>query len=411
MRIAYLTQSYPPMISGAAILVERLAKSMAARGHQVLVIAASDKVAAYNSYQENLTIVRLRSVHNPLRVGQRFLFYPRFKILRALKGFCPDIIHTHEPLLMGQLGLEYARHSSIPILLTVHQLPWFAATYLPNVTSIRSITESMLWSYARLILQQYTSVITPSQTISDLVMKMTDIQPITISNGISLNIFQSPTSTEDHTALKQRLGLPAHVPVILHVGRLDIDKNVKCVIQAAEQAMQHTDTHLLIVGDGSQKHTLMNMCETLKIMDRVHFPGYIALQHGLPEIYRLADVFVTASEIEVQSLVLLEAIASGLPIVAVRATFVHEVVHEGVNGFLAESGDINRLASAISTVLKNPTQRETMSKNSRILAEMHDIHVSIDLHEQFYSSLVKQNEIQPVLKKMNALQQWIRIRG
>ena len=155
MRIAYLTQSYPPMISGAAILVERLAKSMAARGHQVLVIAASDKLAAYNSYQENLTIVRLRSVHNPLRVGQRFLFYPRFKILRALKRFCPDIIHTHEPLLMGQLGLEYARHSSIPILLTVHQLPWFAATYLPNITSIRSITESMLWSYARLILQQY----------------------------------------------------------------------------------------------------------------------------------------------------------------------------------------------------------------------------------------------------------------
>ena len=77
MRIAYLTQSYPPMISGAAILVERLAKSMARRGHQVLVIAASDKAYPYRSYQENLTVVRLRSVHNPLRVGQRFLVYPR----------------------------------------------------------------------------------------------------------------------------------------------------------------------------------------------------------------------------------------------------------------------------------------------------------------------------------------------
>src|SRR6185503_7056266 len=118
MRIAYLTQSYSPMISGAALVVERLAKSMAKRGHQVLVIAASDKNYPYVSYQENLTILRLRSIHNPLRVGQRFLFYPRFKILQALKEFGPNIIHTHEPLLMGQLGLEYARHACTPIFLT-----------------------------------------------------------------------------------------------------------------------------------------------------------------------------------------------------------------------------------------------------------------------------------------------------
>src|SRR6478672_8055240 len=144
MRIAYLTQSYPPMISGAAILVERLAKSMARRGHQVLVIAASDKPYRYHSYQENLTVVRLRSIHNPLRVGQRFLLYPRFEVLRALNRFCPGIIHTHEPLLMGQLGLECARSSSIPILLTIHQVPWFAARYLPNIYGIRSVIESTL---------------------------------------------------------------------------------------------------------------------------------------------------------------------------------------------------------------------------------------------------------------------------
>ena len=149
MRIAYLTQSYPPMISGAAILVERLAKSMAERGHQVLVIAASDKPYPYHSHQGNLNIVRLRSIHNPLRVGQRFLFYPRFEVLQALNQFCPDVIHTHEPLLMGQLGQEYARSSSIPILLTIHQVPWFAAKYLPDIPGIRFVVESMLWVYAR----------------------------------------------------------------------------------------------------------------------------------------------------------------------------------------------------------------------------------------------------------------------
>jgi 1,2-diacylglycerol 3-alpha-glucosyltransferase len=400
MRIAYLTQSYPPMISGAALVVERLAKSMAEREHQVLVIAASDKNYPYASYQENLTILHLKSIHNPLRVGQRFLLYPRLKILQALREFFPNIIHTHEPLLMSQLGLEYADSTDIPILLTVHQIPSFAASYLPNVTGIRSVSESLLWAYARRMQRRFTSVITPSHTVSDLVTRMTGIQPTTISNGISLETFHPYLSSDDNTTLRKRLHLPPQVPVILHVGRLDIDKNVERVVQAAAQAMQQTDAHLLIVGDGSQRHTLMKMCETLKIADRVHFPGYLTLQEGLPEIYRLASLFVTASEIEVQSLVLLEAIASGLPIAAVRATFVPEIVHDRVNGFLVESGDIQGLANTISTLLKNPRQGCEMGKISRRLAETHDIHISVDLHEQFYSGFVKQKEIQPVLKKV-----------
>jgi glycosyltransferase involved in cell wall biosynthesis len=153
------------------------------------------------------------------------------------------------------------------------------------------------------------------------------------------------------------------------------------------------------------------MSDTLNIADRVHFPGYMGLQDGLPQVYRLASLFVTASEIEVQSLVLLEAIASALPIVAVRATFVPEVVQDGINGFLAEPGDIHGLASAISTILNNPEQRQKMSKSSRVLAEMHDINVSIDLHEQFYDCFVKQPKMEPVLEKTDRQSRWRRLKG
>jgi 1,2-diacylglycerol 3-alpha-glucosyltransferase len=406
MRIAYLTQSYPPMISGAAILVERLARSMAMRGHQVLVIAASDKKHPYASYQENLTVARLRSIFNPLRVGQRFLLYPRFKILRALNEFCPDIIHTHDPLLIGQLGLEYAHRGRIPILLTVHQVPWFAASYLPNITGIRSVSESILWAYARRMQRRFTSVITPSHTVSDLAARKTGIQPTIISNGIALKTFHPRVSSDDNTAIRKSLGLSPKVPVILHVGRLDIEKNVERVIQAAAQAMQQTEAHLLIVGDGSQKHALMQICETLKIAGRAHLPGYITLQEGLPEIYRLASLFVTASEIEVQSLVLLEAIASGLPIVAVRATFVPEIVQAGVNGFLVEPGNINGLANAISVILKNPQQGYEMGRISRKIADKHDIRISMDLHEQLYAGFVKPRESQPVLEAVDTQSRW-----
>lgn len=114
MRIAYLTQSYPPMISGASIVSEQLAISMAERGHQVLVIAASDRIQPYISLQKNLTVLRLRSIHNPMRVGQRFLFNPSRSLMKALREFRPDVIHSHEPLQMGWAGIKYAKRTRIP---------------------------------------------------------------------------------------------------------------------------------------------------------------------------------------------------------------------------------------------------------------------------------------------------------
>ncbi len=87
----------------------------------------------------------------------------------------------------------------------------------------------------------------------------------------------------------------------------------------------------------------MKLCDSLGITDRVKFTGCISLQDGLPEIYRAASLFVSASEIETQGIVLLEAAASGLPIAAVHATCIPEIVHHGVNGYLAESGDLKRI--------------------------------------------------------------------
>src|SRR5512134_3649351 len=115
MRIVYLAQSYPPMISGAAFFARQIAEAMGQRGHQVLVIAASDRGDSYRVKNGCLTVLRLQSIHNPMRVGQRFLLYPRSEVIKALHDFHPDVIHAHEPLQMGLLGLEYSAHTGVPI--------------------------------------------------------------------------------------------------------------------------------------------------------------------------------------------------------------------------------------------------------------------------------------------------------
>ena len=392
MRIAYLTQSYPPMISGAAFSAQQIAEAMAGRGHQVLVIAASDREHPYHTHKVNISILRLRSFNNPLRVNQRLIAHPRRLTMEALRQFRPDVIHAHEPVQMGMLALEYTKRASIPVTLTAHQLPWFIASYLPE--SLKPFVERTLWTVARRMLGNYTSVIAPTQTISTIIKQMTGIQASVISYGLDLGAFHPPLSPDDATATRTRLNLPAYVPVLLHVGRLDTDKRVDKVIRAAVQPIRESEAHLLIVGDGCQKNSLIRLCRKLGIEGRVHFAGYISPQDGLPEIYQACNVFVTASEIETQGIVLLEAAASGLPIVAVNATCIPEIVHDGVNGFLSGSTDRDGLSHAMSLLVRDGNKATQMGRTSRTLAERHELRFTIDAHEQLYRQLIQQERME-----------------
>jgi glycosyltransferase involved in cell wall biosynthesis len=400
MKIAYLTQSYPPMVSGASIFAEKLAERMAQRGHQVLVIAASDRGTPYLVKNDRLSLLHLRSYPNPMRTGQRFILPARRAILRALHDFQPDLIHSHDPFQLGLTGVEYVRNACIPIALNIHQLPWFVASYIPDVVGLRGYVETMLWSYARWVLKKFTLVVTPTQTINKIITDMTGIKSQAISYGIDLQTFHPHLSPDEETALRTQMNLPPSVPVILHVGRLDTDKRVDSVIQATARAMQKTDAHLLIVGDGRQKPTLKKLCKSLGIEKRCHFPGYISPDEGLPEIYRLANLFVTASEIETQGIVLLEAAASGLPIVALRATCIPEIVHDGVNGYLTEPNDTVALGNAIIDLLLNPNRAKTMGKTGRWLVQEHNIQTTFANYERMYADLIRQKVFQRAPEKV-----------
>lgn len=391
MRIAYLAQSYPPMISGAALFARQIAEAMVERGHQVLVIAASDQDHPYCVQSNNLSVVRLQSLHNPMRVGQRFLLYPRREVMKALCDFRPNVIHTHDPLQISWIGIEYAKRADIPILLTIHQLPAFIASYFPK--SLQALTEIAFEVYARWLSRKFTSIVTPTQTIASLVTEMSEIPATAISYGMDLESFHPPLSHGEEAATRQKWGLPPKVPILLHVGRLDADKRVDRVIQATAQALKESDAHLLVVGDGTQKPALIKLCESLGISHCVHFPGYVSREDDLPKIYRVASLFITASEIETQGIVLLEAAASGLPIVAVRATCIHEIVHDGVNGYLADSADSNGLSNAISVLVKNPQKAKSMGKASFLLAAKHNLDHTHDTYEALYSQLRLQSTV------------------
>lgn len=389
MRIAYLTQPYPPMISGASIAAEQLAKGMAKRGHDVLVIAASDTGQAYQTREKNLTILRLKSFSNPLRVKQRLLAFPHRTIMKALREFQPDLIHTHEPAQMGFFGLKYACPTRIPVILTAHQLPWFVTSYLPDIPILKTVVEHMVWTYAGWLTGSFSAIISPSRTISEVIQTKTGFYPATIPYGIDLKTFNLNAATGEAAEIRARYNIPEHTPIILHVGRLDVDKNVERVLLAAETVIKRSNAHLLIVGDGSRKQALMELSTSLGIEAYAHFIGFVSKKSDLAKIYRSADVFVTASEIETQGIVLLEAAACGLPIAAVNATCIPEVVHDGITGYLAQAGNIPALSIAIEKLLARPMEKKRMQIDCRKIAEKYRIGSSIEKHEAFYLQSVE----------------------
>lgn len=372
------------MISGASIAAEQLAKGMAERGHDVLVIAASDTGQVYRTCEKNLTILRLKSFSNPLRVKQRLLAFPHRSIMKALREFQPDLIHTHEPAQMGFLGLKYACSARIPVILTAHQLPWFIIKYLPNIPVLRKLVERLVWTYAGWLTGSYSAIISPTRTISEVIQTKTGFYPTTIPYGIDLKTFNLNTVPGEANEIRVSYNIPDHSPIILHVGRLDVDKNVERVLLAAETVIKNSNAHLLIVGDGSRKQSLIELSTSLGIEARTHFIGFVSKKSELAKIYRSANVFVTASEIETQGIVLLEAAACGVPIAAINATCIPEVVHEGKTGYLAQSGNILALSRAIERLLERPTEKECMQSECRKMAEKYSVESSIEKHESFY---------------------------
>ena len=312
MRIAYVNQTYPPMITGVSHMLSHLAQGMVERGHTVQVIVASDIGKSYTVKTPGLELVRLRSVPNPLAANQRLIAFSKREIERRLQQFAPDIVHFHDLILacVVQSGRDGGR--LYPRILTAHIHPDVMGYYaLPSSMFSAWVREGTA-ATAKWIFRHCDAVITPSHTIADYVTRNNDRPVRVISNGIDLRQFSPEASSPDEgPRLRQKLGLHPERPIILSVGRLSIEKNLDALLRAAALAFCEIDAQLVIAGDGPDAERLVRLCESLGISERCVFPGFVYPDDGLPALYRLASVFVSASAVEAQGLVLLEAAASG----------------------------------------------------------------------------------------------------
>ena len=384
VRIVLVTDQFLPMVGGVATVTHQLATHLAARGHQVWVVAPSEDWRSTQSNEESVSIYRFPSLEWPAYEGQRVALLPAIGIWRLFKGIAPDIIHIHSPQVLGILAREIGRALHIPIVATNHFMPINLSRSLADNGLMSRSFSRWVYRYLAGFYRRCDYVTAPTITALALLRERGMRTPgEAVSNGVDLARFAPGPRDE---AVRQALGLPKNRPLALILTRLMREKRVHVLLEAVAQTRE--PFHLVIAGSGPEAGALQAQAQQLGISQQVSFLGFVA-DGSLVSLYRLADLFVMPSVAELQSLATLQAMACGLPVIAAEAGALPELVQPGQNGYLFPPDQSDQLALCLDTLLKQPQKRHAMGRQSLRMAAQHNNQRVIEQWETIYQNLMQ----------------------
>jgi 1,2-diacylglycerol 3-alpha-glucosyltransferase len=361
LRIGFFTDSYLPATHGVEVSIETFRKNLERAGHRVFVYAPA--VPGYTD--SNRRVFRLKSIR-AIDTPEMRLAFPVVEDgnIRELTRRPLDIVHVHTPFTVGLLGKYIATHQHVPIIYTHHtHYPEYAKAYLKDRVVLPFLAKSLSAWFSNIS----DAVIAPSPKIRALLRSYGVRRPIyVLPTGMRLQRFRrTRTCARKARALRLRLGIAPDAKVLLFVGRLGREKNIDFVIRAfAELKQMRREVRLVLVGDGPIRDQLKSLVTRLGLKETTSFTGSVA-HAEIASYYQVADLFVFSSLTDTQGIVVLEAIASGLPVVALRDEAFTSMVKNGRNGFLLRPDASPALfARRVAALLENQAQRRRFSAAS-----------------------------------------------
>jgi glycosyltransferase involved in cell wall biosynthesis len=372
MKIVLAGDTYPPDVNGAAVFTERLAAGLASRGNEIHEIVPSP-TGPPSLQQQDVVVPRIPSRHYPwhptFRIADPWRAYRAVpEIIRQVR---PDVVHVQSHFVIGRRAAKTAHLSGLPWVATNHFMPENLDGQLPLALPrpLFRLGASLAWRDLGRTYRTAEVVTSPTPVAVELLRRRAGVgDAIAISCGVDTHLF-TPIVRTRHEAGAGR---------VLFVGRLEAEKRVHEIIRA----LAHLDSKItaVIVGCGSEEHALRRLSSNTGVAHRVQFLGYVN-DARLREEYARADVFCMPGVAELQSIAMLEAMASGLPVIAADAYALPHLVHPGVNGELYRPGDIAGLATALNAVLADDDRRAIYRRASRELAISHDIRLTVEAYE------------------------------
>ncbi|NLT25062.1 MAG: glycosyltransferase family 4 protein [Microbacteriaceae bacterium] len=370
--------TFPPDVNGAAKFTVNLAAGMAARGHEVHVAVPSASrrhgTWAETYDDETITVHRLPSdrywPHDWLRYVKPWM--ARRHMRRVLDEVKPDVVHYQSAVVLGRAVVREGAGRGIRIIGTNHLMleNMLEHTLLPK--PLQEIASRIWWRDAHKTFAATAALTTPTRRAADFLERNGGLERVL---AISCGLRKSDYAPDFSEKRPRR---------VLFVGRVTGEKQIDVLIRAFATLGDLDDAHLDIVGGGDQRTALERLARELGLDERVTFHGY-ASDEELKTLYTGATVFAIASIAELQSIATMEAMASGLPVVAANAMALPHLVHEGVNGHLFAPGDVDDCAAKLRRVLEAPqAERERLGREGLRLVDSHDIDSTMTLFERLY---------------------------
>ncbi|MDZ4727762.1 MAG: glycosyltransferase [Leptospira sp.] len=408
MRVLYFSDTFLPKTDGVAVSIKNFSELLTLRGHEFTICAPRYGEDDFERMGDNIQVIRFRSGYLPSYPDIKVVLPSPGKIKKVIEEFKPDLIHIHTPGLLGLYAINAAERYGIPSIGTYHTLMAEQEMYVSfyrlfkmdklffkinkfkkklNIDELDkyvkfdnfNIRKKIILKICNDLYNRCDVVISPSHLIKKQLIEYGINRPITVvSNGMDLKRFTGKVKS-----------LNKEAPKLLHVGRISYEKNCDVVINAFKLILESfPQATLTIIGEGPAIESLQRQAEHLEIQSSVIFTGFVP-NAELHNVYPKYDLFLTASTMETQGLVVLEAIACGVPAVGVDSFALPELIQDGKNGYIAPPFDVKRLAEMSIKLLSDEKQYKEFSKNSIAIASEHAMERCVDDMESVYEKVVE----------------------
>lgn len=345
MRVAIFTETYLPYINGVVTHVKILKEGLENKGHQVLIVTA-DVNASHHYIQDG--ILRCPAKEFKSLYGYGVAFPISNTRQNMIAQFAPDIIHIHNEFGVGLTGVRVAKRLNVPLVYTLHTL-YDDYIYYISPKHLTGATKRISHKYMGFLGKRADVLTGPSKKCADYFAAIGIDKPVyVIPNSVETEMFNPSTiSSIQKAEIREQYNIPADAFLCCFIGRLGKEKAIDVLLEMWKNTITAEDNmHLMIVGDGPYKAEFMELANQLGIGHQVTFTGAIPHEQ-LPPYFATCDVYLTASLSEMYSISMLEAMASGLPVVQKLDPDNIDQIKSGVNGFTYQD------EKEMATILRN----------------------------------------------------------
>ena len=351
MHIANFTNTYLPVISGVVRSIRSFRDELTRQGHNVFIFAQEHA----DNVDKDPFIFRYPSLSLPTEVDIPAAIPISPFIDRLLPALKLDVIHMHHPFLLGQTAATKAQELDLPLVFTFHTQYREYTHYIPfPMETVQNFLKNAIDRWLQDFMRHCQHIIIPSESMREILVNDYGLKNkfTVIPTGIDLEAYR--TASGQKIRKKRNWG---NDTVMVSVGRLAPEKNWPLLLQATALVLKDFPKfRLVLIGDGQDRNNLEGLAKELRIRRRVTFTGALPFAET-PAYMKAANLFGFASITETQGLATLEAMAAGLPSVAVDASGTRDILKHGRQGYLVEN-NAEALAAGIKKLISNPDRMQ-----------------------------------------------------